>query len=226
MRSGDSRILVAIRNDGYTQTLQAQLRTQGYTVHWVGDAEEGVRLAKQWLPDLIIADDALSTKDGVPFYRCVREIRELKTTYFILLSAQIAIESKIRALEAGIDAFLPKLGDTRELLAYVRVGLRTCRYRREAEELKSSHALNTLAVTLAHEINNPLTGIIGYLAFLEEATREMHRTDLEHMVRKIQGQAERIHDVIGRLQDLQEVRWTNYLDGVPMLDLYPRVNHE
>lgn len=81
------------------------------------NGEEGLRQAREIIPDLIISDLMMPLKDG---YAVVDEIRSNELTAHIpviLLTAKSAMDAKIKGLRAGADDYLTKPFNTDELLA-------------------------------------------------------------------------------------------------------------
>jgi signal transduction histidine kinase len=82
----------------------------------------------------------------------------------------------------------------------------------EAERLETIHAM---VVTLAHEINNPLTYILGEADLMlmddELSDEDRRRAEL------IRDMSLRISGVIQKLQDLQKAELVTYLDWQKML---------
>jgi len=75
-----------------------------------------------------------------------------------------------------------------------------------------------MAIALNHEINNPLTAILG-LAQIAQRSDDLADTTRRAMA-KIETQALRIADVTRRLRQLESIRLTEYLkDGPLMIDL-------
>jgi Response regulators consisting of a CheY-like receiver domain and a winged-helix DNA-binding domain len=62
--------------------------------------------------------------DGLEVCRRVKANPNLSTTFFILLTAQSAVEDRIQGLDTGADDFLAKPIEINELQARVRAGLR------------------------------------------------------------------------------------------------------
>jgi signal transduction histidine kinase len=75
-----------------------------------------------------------------------------------------------------------------------------------------------MTIALNHEINNPLTAILG-LAQIAQESYDLNETTRRAMAR-IEAQALRIADVTRRLRQLETIHLTEYLkDGPLMLDL-------
>lgn len=76
--------------------------------------------------------------------------------------------------------------------------------------------LSQLAVTLNHEINNPLTGIVGSI---ELALRSIHNEDVKRMLTTAIQSAMRIKEVTNKLNDIKRFVSKKYVGDTMMLDL-------
>jgi two-component system KDP operon response regulator KdpE len=115
------RILVIDDESQITRVLRAALSAQGYDVRTANDPEEGLRLFREWPPDLVITDLAMPVMSGV---EVCRHIRSRGTTPVLVLSVREHERSKVEALDAGADDYVTKPFSIQELLARVRAHLR------------------------------------------------------------------------------------------------------
>ncbi len=93
---------------------------------------EGLELAADKQPDVIILDIRMPGMNGYEVLRLLKANVKTKIIPVILLTANYTdVKSKIRGLEAGADAFLSKPIDKNELIAQVKVMLRI----KKAEDL-------------------------------------------------------------------------------------------
>lgn len=79
-------------------------------------------------------------------------------------------------------------------------------------------AMRETTATLNHEINNPLTAVLGNVQLLLMKSDELP----EDIVRRLQSIEEgslRIRDVLSRMLKLQEAKATSYIDDTKMIDL-------
>jgi phosphoserine phosphatase RsbU/P len=129
--------ILVIDDDAQTRNLlQRTLNKQGYTVSVAGDGKEGLRLAKQLKPSLIICDWIMPETNGLDVCRQIKATPELATTFFILLTALGSVENRVEGLDAGSDDFLSKPFDMYELQARVRAGLRLHELNQDLNEQK------------------------------------------------------------------------------------------
>ena len=115
------RILVVDDEAQITRVLRAALSAQGYDVRIANDPEEGLRLFRDWPPDLVITDLMMPTMSGV---EVCRFIRAQSATPVLVLSVREHERSKVEALDAGADDYVTKPFSIQELLARVRAHLR------------------------------------------------------------------------------------------------------
>ncbi|GAB4462665.1 MAG: SpoIIE family protein phosphatase [Elainellaceae cyanobacterium] len=117
--------ILIIDDDLIIQTvLKKALQSQGYEVAIANDGETGLALAEKLRPALIVSDWVMPGLDGLEVCRRVKANPDLSTTFFILLTAQSAVEDRIQGLDTGADDFLAKPIEINELQARVRAGLR------------------------------------------------------------------------------------------------------
>jgi two-component system, OmpR family, KDP operon response regulator KdpE len=115
------RILVIDDEPQITRVLRAALSAQGYDVRTANEPEEGLRVFRDWAPDLVITDLMMPTMSGV---EVCRSIRSRGATPVLVLSVREHERSKVEALDAGADDYVTKPFSIQELLARVRAHLR------------------------------------------------------------------------------------------------------
>jgi two-component system KDP operon response regulator KdpE len=122
--------------------LTVTLEANAYRVLSAASGQEGVVLAAQHRPALVILDLGLPDMSG---QEVLRRLREWNSTPVIVLSVQDDEKGKVAALDAGADDYVTKPFNTDELLARLRVALRRSA---KTEEAAVVHA-KTLVVDLA-----------------------------------------------------------------------------
>jgi len=90
-------------------------------VRTANEPEEGLRVFKEWPPDMVITDLMMPGISGV---EVCREIRSKGQTPVLVLSVREHERSKIEAFDAGADDYVTKPFGIQELLARVRAHLR------------------------------------------------------------------------------------------------------
>lgn len=101
--------------------LKASLADAGYRFVEAETGKQGVMLARNQPPDLIILDLGLPDIDGLSV---IEQIRDWSQVPIVILSARDQEKDKVTALDRGADDYLAKPFGVGELLARLRVALR------------------------------------------------------------------------------------------------------
>ena len=102
--------------------LDISLGSNGYTVQQASTAREGMVMAANHPPDLVILDLGLPDEDG---HTVLQKLREWFTNPILILSVQNSEADIIKALDNGANDYLSKPFRTGELLARMRSALRS-----------------------------------------------------------------------------------------------------
>lgn len=94
------------------------LKNRGYTVDFAMDGEEGERLARLNLYDVILLDIMMPKRDGIEVCRNLRAAKV--DTPILFLTAKDAVEDRIFGLDLGADDYLVKPFSFDELVARTR----------------------------------------------------------------------------------------------------------
>lgn len=100
----------------------ASLETEGYRVFDASTGQRAVEEVRTRNPDLVLLDLGLPDVDGLSV---VPQIRANTTAPIIVVSAREQEADKVKALDAGANDYLTKPFSVPELLARIRVGLRS-----------------------------------------------------------------------------------------------------
>lgn len=121
MPTGNFLVLVIEDEQPIRRFLKASLTNEGYRVAEASTGEEGLKLAVQQPPDLVVLDLGLPGMDG---QEVLRQLREWLKAPILILSARDQEQQKIAALDSGADDYVTKPFGVGELLARMRTALR------------------------------------------------------------------------------------------------------
>ncbi|MDR0248811.1 MAG: response regulator transcription factor [Oscillospiraceae bacterium] len=122
MGEKEKPILIVEDDRHIVDILDYNLLREGYRTLRAYDGEEGLRLALEASPALVLLDVMLPRRNGFDVCRLLRE--KDKVTPVLLLTALEAEDDKVRGLEAGADDYITKPFAMKELLARVRANIR------------------------------------------------------------------------------------------------------
>ncbi len=117
------KILIIEDDTKIINFLKKGLEEECYIVDYSTNGDEGLYLASVNQYDLILLDVMLPIKDGMEVCRSLRASNI--QTPIIMLTAKDGIEDKIKGLDIGANDYLAKPFSFAELLARIRVQLRT-----------------------------------------------------------------------------------------------------
>ena len=116
-----TRILVVDDQPVVTEVVERYLRLEGYEVALASEGATALRLAREWVPDLMILDLMLPEVDGL---EVCRQIRAESPMPIIMLTARGEETDRVVGLEIGADDYVAKPFSPRELVARVKSVLR------------------------------------------------------------------------------------------------------
>lgn len=118
----DNKVLI-IEDDKHIHDFMAvSLRQSEYKVISAYSASEGLFMFSSHKPDLILLDLGLGDRDGIEI---ITEIRDISEVPIIVVSARGMEKEKIEALDLGANDYVTKPFHMGELLARIRVALRS-----------------------------------------------------------------------------------------------------
>lgn len=115
-------ILIVEDDRALRDGLDLNLRLEGYQTLTASDGNEGVRMAFENRPDLIVLDIMMPGLTGLDILEELREQGEQVPV--LILSARDSTLDKVQGLKLGADDYLTKPFDLPELLARIEVMLR------------------------------------------------------------------------------------------------------
>lgn len=115
------KILYIEDNPDNMQLIQRVLTARGYEVYGAANGLDGVSMAEEFKPDLILLDINLPDIDGYEVAQRIRnsKVAGLSTTVIIAITANVLEGDAEKTLEAGCDAYLPKPINIEELWARI-----------------------------------------------------------------------------------------------------------
>ena len=114
------KVVLVIEDDALNMKLtRSLLSIGGYRCLEAVDAEEGLRLARQNVPDLILMDINLPGMDGLTATRIIKHDPRLLAIPVIALTSHVMLGDRQRTFEAGCDGYISKPIDTRKFLTEI-----------------------------------------------------------------------------------------------------------
>jgi two-component system NtrC family sensor kinase len=225
-----ARILIVDDERQNRQVLEVMLSPEGFHLLTAASGEEALAMVAQQPPDLILLDIMMPGMDGYQVTAKIKGNLATQNIPVIMVTAMDDRNATMLGLSAGAEDFLTKPVDRAELCVRVRNLLRLKaygdyhgKYSEMLEgEVKRSEALlfrqeklaslGRLAAGLAHELNNPLNTIAGFVEALHrrsqteslQACKEFE--DFPRFLSLVQTEVDRAAAIVRRLLDFARQR--------------------
>lgn len=145
-------ILIVEDEEDIAELLEYNLDRQGYQPESVGTGEDGLQLAREAMPDLILLDLMLPKLSGIEVCRSLKADAETAKIPVIMLTAKGEEEDIVAGFDAGADDYVTKPFRPKVLLARVKAVLR----RGAATRLRENDTLELEGISIhpgRHEVH-------------------------------------------------------------------------
>ncbi len=209
-----------------TRLLERRLVRSDMKVYSASNGEEGLRIAKEVLPDIILLDIVMPGMDGIAVCRELKRNDKLRDIPVIFITARTETRDKIEGFDVGATDFLVKPLNLEEAHARIKTQLRiieehqaNIKLTRQLEESRRQSSLMHLTEGIAHNLNNLLGVMVGYLSLLKRNTDDPEKilSNCESMDSAIKRMTRIVQQltVIGQFTSLktESVRLRNLMDS-------------
>ena len=116
-----STVLIVEDDPDTAKLVSLYLQRDGHKVLCARDGVEGLRLAREARPDLVVLDLMLPKLNGIGV---CRTLRQESTVPIVIVTARVEEEDRLKGLDLGADDYVTKPFSPRELAARIRAVLR------------------------------------------------------------------------------------------------------
>ncbi|MCB9079254.1 MAG: hybrid sensor histidine kinase/response regulator [Anaerolineaceae bacterium] len=206
-----ANILVVDDTPENLRVLVQLLQKQGYRVRPVRNGAHALMSAQKEPPDLILLDIRMPDMDGYEVCQQLKADERTCDIPIIFISALDEGLDKAAAFSAGGVDYLTKPFQTEELIARVQTHLALHQMRQALQEKnallkKQNTELDAFAHTVAHDLQNPLTILMGYAQILQNDPASITTNELAIIGESSYKAAQKAIDIIQNLLLLVSVR--------------------
>jgi CheY-like chemotaxis protein len=115
----NERILVVEDNEQSRKLVRDILKFKGYEIVEAETGEDGVRLAQERRPSLVLMDIRLPGIDGIEALGRLRAGTDTRSIPVLAMTASVMTEDRQKIMDAGFDAFQSKPINVKEFMAAV-----------------------------------------------------------------------------------------------------------
>jgi len=118
-----SLVLIVEDNERNLKLVRDVLQVKGYTTLEAGTAEDGIKLAAERKPDLILMDIQLPGMNGIDALRALRADPSTANIPVVAVTASVMQQDRKQITEAGFNGYVGKPINIKEFLSAVRGAL-------------------------------------------------------------------------------------------------------
>ncbi|OGB88095.1 hypothetical protein A3H38_03365 [candidate division WOR-1 bacterium RIFCSPLOWO2_02_FULL_46_20] len=119
-----SKILIIDDEKDLVEMMTMRLTAMGYDIVGAGNGEEGISLARQAAPDLILLDIMMPGIDGYETLKRLKQEAKTKAIPVVMLTAVGKPDAVSRSLEGGASDYISKPFEPKTLLEKIRKALK------------------------------------------------------------------------------------------------------
>lgn len=168
------------------------LQMEGYNTFTANNGLEGLEMAKQKLPDLIVTDILMPVMDGYQFFKELKKYPATENIPVIFLSAKAAPSDIRFGMNLGADDYLTKPLSPEDLIAAINNKLQKVeKIQKKIETLRAN-----ISYFLPHELKTPLNGILGFSEYLKDKIPDISRSEISEIAGYIYESGQRLQRVV------------------------------
>jgi signal transduction histidine kinase len=221
LSSPKGNILIVDDSLANLRLLTQMLARRGYKVRPLTSGLQALEAARLTPPDLILLDIMMPEIDGYEVCERLKADAQTRDIPVIFISALGETQDKVKAFTVGGVDYIPKPFQVEEVLARVEthLALRNLQRSLQQEIIRRDELiaeLDAYAHTVAHDLKNPLTILIGFSSLLEKHFAEMSAEELRHNLQTIGQNGRKMHNIIDELLLVASVREITDIEMQPL----------
>lgn len=202
-----NKILIVDDEPVNVKVLQRKLEKSGYEVRMATNGFECLERVDEEHPDIILLDIMMPDMDGVETCQRLKQNPKTETIPVIFVTAKMDRTDKISGLESGAIDYITKPIDMEETMARVRTHLRlesmhdeNLELQQRLGEARRTAAIGSMTQGIAHNLNNLLGVVVGYLDLLK--LRMGQPDKLEKGIASMEKAVKRMVDLVRQLSSM------------------------
>jgi hypothetical protein len=191
-------VLAIDDDETFLTAVKLRLEAGGFVALTASNGIDGIRLARDHKPDLILCDVDMPETDGFGVLASLRADPEAKMFPFIFLTGKNAEADLRRGMVHGAEDYLCKPVAGQVLISSIRSQLDRASTRKDHEDARLRDTAAAFVNTLAHELRTPLCGLLPIPDLIENYSDESDKEGVREACHFLRKSAERLHKAVER----------------------------
>lgn len=230
-------VLIVDDTEQNVRLLTHVVKKEGYKVLAAFSGEDALELVEKKKPDIILLDVMMPNMNGFEVCRKLKGQERYKDIPVIFLSALTEPDSKVKGFEAGGVDYITKPFQREEVLARIDLHVDLQRLRdqleQKVEDLQERERMlkqlneekDQLLRIVAHDIRNPVSGIIGVVDILKEEISESLDEEQLYMLESVEESGKKLLRIVNELLEkkIEEDKAELNLEKVDLAELLRQI---
>lgn len=159
---GSVSILFVEDESATREVVTSLLKLSAYNCIVAENGREGLELYRRHTPEIVLSDIMMPVMSGLEMARAIRA--DFPEAQFIFMTAFGESKFILEAIDIGVTQYVVKPVELPKLLAAISHCVTNIRQKTEARRVHQLEAIGVLAGGLAHDYNNLLQMVLGYVS--------------------------------------------------------------
>jgi len=194
-----TKILVIEDEADLLEEIVTTLQFEDYDVVSASNGKDGVRVAYDEQPDLIISDIMMPEMDGYAVLDALRQNAETAAIPVIFLTAKAGQDFVRQGMQLGADDYLTKPFTNEHLLAAISTRLKRHATIRQTNQAELEALKKQFATMISHELRTPLNGITLAQDMIDKQGEFLSPDDMRDLIATMSRGNSRLSQVVEQM---------------------------
>jgi len=204
-KSGKPFILIIDDEEALRDGCSQVLEKAGYAVLTAEQGIEGIKLAREHLPDMAFIDLKMPNISGMEIIEILS--RDIPDIVLVMITGFATIVSAVEAMQKGAYDYLPKPFNPDQLRALARRGLEHRNLKIETKRLRVEKDLmeRNFITFVSHEMRSPLVVIRQYIEALNEIAGDRFDKDVKEIIERCRKRIQNLEELVEHWLDISRI---------------------
>ena len=204
-KSEKSLILIIDDEEALRDGCRQVLEKSGYAVLTAEQGIDGIKLARENLPDMAFIDLKMPNLSGMEIIEILS--RDIPDIVLVMITGFATIVSAVEAMQKGAYDYLPKPFNPDQLRALTKRGLEHRNLKIETKRLREEKDVmeRNFITFVSHEMRSPLVVIRQYIEALNEIAGNRFDKDVKEIIERCRKRIQNLEEMVEHWLDISRI---------------------